>query len=537
MGTLTSTLNKRMNYRNSGIKMNTKKSIAGLMLTVISIITYAQKSIEYHTTISPQDEMKQIIFKAANLVPTRRQLNWQQYELTAFLHFGINTFNDKEWGDGTEDPKLFNPSELNAEQWVKICKQAGFRMVILTAKHHDGFCLWPSKYTEHSVKNSSWKAGKGDVVKEVAAACKKNGVHFGIYLSPWDRNSKLYGTDAYNDYFLKQLTELLTHYGKIDEVWFDGANGEGLNGKKQVYDFQRWYALIRKLQPQAVIAVMGPDARWVGTETGRGRETEWSVVPTDVQSQESIAENSQTSVVFKPAGDMRGADLGSRAKIATAKALVWYPAETDVSIRPGWFFHEKENAKVKTPKQLDDIYFSSVGRNSVLLLNIPPNTKGLIQAEDSINLVKWSEMRKRTFKNNLASSASIKTVNTKNAKTLTDGKYTTWWTTSSSKDTTAEIVLTWPQQQIFNVMLLQENIKVGQRVERFAAEYWNGKEWKEFSKGTTVGYKRLLRFPTIISNKVRLKILSSRLNPTLSELGLYKEAGIESSQQNGAIND
>jgi alpha-L-fucosidase len=501
-----------------------KRSLTLFFSVVVSLLLCAQKPIEYYTTISPDDGMKQVIYKAAHLVPTQRQFKWQQYELTAFLHFGINTFTDKEWGDGTEDPKLFNPSELNAEQWVKTCKDAGFKLVILTAKHHDGFCLWPSKYTEHSVKNSPWKNGKGDVVKEVANACEKYGIGFGVYLSPWDRNSKLYGTDAYNTYFLNQLTELLTQYGKVDEVWFDGANGEGPNGKKQVYDFGKWYQLIRKLQPQAVIAVMGPDVRWVGTETGQGRETEWSVVPADAQSQESISKNSQTSVVFRPKGDMMGDDLGSRDKIKNAKALVWYPAETDVSIRPGWFFHEKENDKVKTPKQLADIYFSSVGKNGVLLLNIPPNKKGLIQKEDSLHLVQWRKIISNTFKNNLASSASLKISNGKNAKALIDGKYDTYWTTVSAKDTTAEIEFTFPQQKTFDILSLQENIKIGQRIEKFEAEYWGGKEWIVFTQGTTVGYKRLLRFSPVTTNKVRLKILSSRLNPTLSEAGFYKQA-------------
>lgn len=499
------------------------KKLFVLFSMAFSILLHAQKPVEYYTAISPNDDMQQIIYKAAHLVPAKRQFNWQQYELTAFLHFGINTFTNKEWGDGSEDPKLFNPSQLNAEQWVKVCKDAGFKLVILTAKHHDGFCLWPSKYTEHSVKNSLWKNGKGDVVKEVAAACKKFGLHFGIYLSPWDRNSKLYGTDAYNDYFVNQLTELLTQYGKIDEVWFDGANGEGPNGKKQVYDFERWYQLIRKLQPQAVIAVMGPDVRWVGTETGRGRETEWSVVPLDAQSQENIAGHSQTNVVFKPKGDMRGDDLGSRGKIKNAKALVWYPAETDVSIRPGWFFHEKENDKVKTPDQLNDIYFSSVGRNGVLLLNIPPNKKGWMQTEDSLHLMQWSAMRRETFKKNLASSASIKLSSGENSRFLVDGRYDSYWTTASAKDTTATIVFSFPQQQTFDVLLLQENIKIGQRIEKFEAEYWNGKEWVQFADGTTVGYKRLLRFSPVTTDKVRLEILSSRLNPTLSEVGFYKQ--------------
>lgn len=492
-------------------------------LTTVSILLHAQKSIEYYTTISPDETEQQIIYKAANLVPTQRQFTWQQYELTAFLHFGINTFTDREWGDGTEDPKLFNPSELNAEQWVKTCKDAGFKLVILTAKHHDGFCLWPSKYTEHSVKNSPWKNGKGDVMKEMSAACKKYGMRLGVYLSPWDRNSKLYGTEAYNDYFVNQLTELLTQYGPIDEVWFDGANGEGPNGKKQVYDFDRWYQHIRKLQPQAVIAVMGPDLRWVGTETGRGRETEWSVVPAEAQAQQSIATNSQTSVVFKPKGDMRGDVLGSREKIRNAKALVWYPAETDVSIRPGWFHHEKENEKVKTPQQLMDIYFSSVGRNGVLLLNIPPDNRGLIHERDVKNLNEWKQLRDETFAVNLAKYAKVTCINGRGANQLLDNRYKTHWTTKGN-DTTAVIELALKGERTFDVLLLQENITVGQRIEKFVFEYFDNGEWKKATEGTTVGYKRLLHFDPVTTKKVRLRILSSRLNPTLSELGLYKQA-------------
>jgi alpha-L-fucosidase len=268
---------------------------------------------------------------------------------------------------------------------------------------------------------------------------------------------------------------------------------------------------------------MGPDLRWVGTETGRGRETEWSVVPADVQSQETISTNSQSSVVFKPTGDMRGDVLGSRDKIRNAKALVWYPAETDVSIRPGWFHHDTENDKVKTVQQLTDIYFSSVGRNGMLLLNIPPNKKGLIQIEDSLYLMEWKKILNNMFKVNLASSAYIKMNSGKNAKALIDGNYKTYWTTASSKDSTAEITFTFSKRQSFDVLLLQENITIGQRIEKFVAEYWNGEKWIQFTEGTTVGYKRLLRFDAITADKVRLKILSSRLKPTLSEVGFYKQ--------------
>ena len=288
---------------------------------------------------------------------------------------------------------------------------------------------------DHSVKSSPWKNGKGDVVKEVADACRQLGIGFGVYLSPWDRNAPMYGTEAYNDYFINQLTELLTQYGRVDEVWFDGANGEGPNGKKQVYDFNRWYAHIRKLQPSATIAIMGPDVRWVGTESGYGREMEWSVVPADENMMEKIADGSQKDVAYAPTGDKMGKDLGSREKIRDAKGLVWYPAETDVSIRPGWFYHAKEDNEVKTPEKLLDIYFSSVGYNSVLLLNIPPDKQGLLSDSDIKSLKGFRQLVDKTFKTNLAKGAIIKSGNGINTKALLDGKYETYFTTKQ-KDTT-----------------------------------------------------------------------------------------------------
>ncbi|RZK54699.1 MAG: alpha-L-fucosidase, partial [Pedobacter sp.] len=299
--------------------MRTIKTILFAGLVLVNSSLFAQENSGNQVIINPTDKNEDIIRKAANLKPSARQLRWQQLELTAFFHFGINTFTNREWGDGKENPKIFNPTKLDTRQWVRTMKEAGFKQVILTAKHHDGFCLWPSKFTEHSVKNSPWKSGKGDVVKEVAAACKEYKIGFGIYLSPWDRNHKDYGdSKIYNEYFVNQLTELLSNYGKVDEVWFDGANGTGPNGKKPVYDFANWYKLIRKLQPSATIAVMGPDVRWVGTESGYGRETEWSVLPADENMLKGIADNSQKDGAFVPAGDKMGEDLGSRSKISNA---------------------------------------------------------------------------------------------------------------------------------------------------------------------------------------------------------------------------
>lgn len=469
------------------------------------------------------DTETDIIRKAASVVPTPRQLRWQQLELTGFFHFGINTFTGREWGDGKEDPRLFNPTELDAGQWVKAAKDAGIRQVILTAKHHDGFCLWPTATTAHSVKSSPWKEGKGDVVKEVAEACRRFQMGFGVYLSPWDRNASVYGTDAYNDFFVQQLTELLTRYGRVDEVWFDGANGEGPNGKKQVYDFGRWYKLIRKLQPGAVIAIMGPDVRWVGTETGYGREQEWSVVPANNLDPLAVSANSQQGIAFKPEGDMRGDDLGSRPQILKAKGLVWYPAETDVSIRPGWFFHESENDKVKSPEKLLDIYFHSVGRNGVLLLNIPPDKRGLVHENDVRQLKEWKQLRNETFKTNLAKTAVVHASNGSRTGVLTDGKTDTHLAPTGS-DSVVTVNLAWKTPQTFTVLCLQENIRKGQRVEHFVLDYWNGNDWRKAAEGTTVGYKRILQFEPVRASRVRLRILSSRLNPFLAELGLYNDA-------------
>jgi alpha-L-fucosidase len=340
-------------------------------------------------------------------------------------------------------------------------------------------------------------------------------------LSPWDRTEATYGTDAYNDFFVNQMTELLTNYGQIDEVWFDGANGEGANGKKQVYDFERYYKLIRTLQPTAMIAIMGPDVRWVGTESGYGRETEWSVMPIDAQLQESISKNSQTDITFAPMGDMTDSDLGSRPKIMDAKGLIWYPSETDVSIRPGWFYHAEEDDRVKTPEKLFDIYCSSVGRNSLLLLNLPPDKRGLLHENDVKNLLAWRKLLDETFQTNLALDAKIKSKNGIGTQHLLDGNNSTYFTTKR-QDTTTIIDFKLKTTQTFDVLQLQENIRLGQRIEGFKLEYWDNTTWKEIATSTTIGYKRILRFEPVTTDKVRLHIVSSRLNPTIAEFGLYK---------------
>ena len=488
--------------------------------------TFGQQERNF-AVIKPGEPFEEIVRKAANVVPSPQQLAWQEREFIAFVHFGMNTFRDREWGEGKESPSAFNPTDFDARQWVEVIKDAGMKMLIITAKHHDGFCLWPSKYTEHSVKSSPWRGGRGDVVREVARACNEFGIKFGVYVSPWDRHERTYGdSPAYNEYFRNQLRELLTNYGEIAEVWFDGACGEGPSGKRQVYDWQSYYKVIRELQPQAVIAIMGPDVRWVGTESGYGRETEWSVVPIIVQNPDTLAADSQQYSVdraFVPR-DLTDEDLGSREKIKNATALVWYPAETDVSIRPGWFYHESHDDRVKSPEKLVDIYYSSVGRNSLLLLNIPPDKRGRIHENDIKNLTGMRKILDQTFKINLVAGASVTTSNEKQghkAAFVIDRDYTTYWTTDEGVES-AVLEFDLGKKQTFDRAMLQENIRVGQRVEGFRIQAWDGMEWKEFAKGTTIGYKRLLRFPVVTSQKVRLVIEASRTSPTLFSFGLFK---------------
>ena len=452
---------------------------------------YYVKHVEF-----PQDAtLEQKVDMAARLVPTPQQYAWQQMELTAFLHFGINTFTGREWGDGKEDPALFNPSELDAEQWVKSLKNAGFKMVILTAKHHDGFCLWPTATTKHSVASSPWKNGQGDVVKELRKACDKYDMKFGVYLSPWDRNAECYGdSPRYNEFFVRQLTELLSNYGEVHEVWFDGANGEGPNGKKQVYDWDAFYKTIQRLQPKAVMAIMGDDVRWVGNEKGIGRETEWTATVLTPGIYTRSQENNKRLGVFGKAED-----LGSRKILEKATELFWYPSEVDVSIRPGWFYHAEEDGKVKSLKHLSDIYFQSVGYNSVLLLNIPPDRRGLIHEADIKRLKEFADYRQQTFADNRV----------KNGRKC-------WCATSGS-----EIVYTLKAKSEINLVMLQEDITKGQRVEAFTVEALTDKGWKEVGKGTTIGYKRMLRFPAVKASQLRVKIDECRLTAYVSQVAAY----------------
>ena len=494
-----------------------------LVSLTISIVAYGEQN---YTFISPGDTIENIVKKAAEVTPLKRQYEWQRLEFTAFIHFTVNTFTDKEWGDGTESPAQFNPTDLDARQWVKVCKEAGIKQIILTCKHHDGFCLWPSAYTEHSVKNSPWKNGNGDVVKDISTACKDAGLRFGVYLSPWDRHEQCYGdSPRYNEHFRNQLTELLTKYGDIAEVWFDGACGEGPNGKRQVYDWDSYYAVIHKLQPNAVIAIMGPDVRWVGTESGYGRLTEWSVLPVEMNDKEKTAAQSQMQESFEGfiPRDLMNEDLGSREKIKDASVLVWYPSEVDVSIRPGWFYHKNQDDKVKTPEKLFDIYFSSVGRNSLLLLNIPPDTRGLFHENDVASLHGLREALDMTFKENFVKNAGITATSSasgsKAASVLDDNPETYWMPDDKTDETLLELKL--DGSKTFDVVKLQENILIGQRIEQFAVDAFIGNAWKTITEGTTVGYMRLLRFPEVTTDRVRLRILTSRSAPALGTFGLY----------------
>jgi alpha-L-fucosidase len=450
---------------------------------------------EQHVAIPQDATTEERIELASHVVPSDKQLAWQKMELTAFLHFGMNTFTDSEWGSGNDSPELFNPTELDCEQWVTTLKEAGFKMVILTAKHHDGFCLWPTATTEYSVKNSPWKEGKGDVVAELRKACHKHNMKFGFYLSPWDRNAECYGdSPAYNKFFVAQLTELLTNYGRVDEVWLDGACGEGPNGKQQAYDWTSILQTIDRLQPHAVTAIMGDDVRWVGNEGGKGRTTEWSATPFTPKSLDnSVIANEALNI------DEMSKDLGSRELLSRATDIYWYPSEVDVSIRPGWFYHDWQDDEVRTLANLVEIYFSSVGRNSVLLLNIPPDRRGKIHEIDVQRLKELSQYIDNTFAHNLLRRGSEQWLATEGVKHEYEVK----------KGATA------------NTILLQEQIEKGQRVESFMVEALIDNEWQCIAQGTTIGYKRLLRFEECTPQRIRVTILQSRGEAHIANAGLY----------------
>lgn len=468
--------------------------------------------------------MSNTIEQLTAVCPSERQHEWQKLEFTAFFHFGMNTFTDAEWGDGTENPKHFNPTDINTDQWCEGLISAGIKACIITAKHHDGFCLWPSAYTEHSVKNSPFKK---DVVKLLAESCKKYGLKLGVYLSPWDRNNPAYGFGkAYDDYFCNQLNELLSNYGDIYTVWFDGACGEGTNGKKQVYDWERYYALIRKLQPSAVISVCGPDVRWCGNEAGDCRSSEWSVVPGYLSDNEKISGASQQADDGKfreKKLSTMDSDLGSRAVVTKADKLIWYPAEVDTSIRPGWFYHKKEDKQVRPLDTLINIYLKSVGGNSVLLLNIPPDTRGRLSDADITRLNEIGSYIKSIFANELTKGAAISTNSTESGFDITSVLHDndiSWKACDGAESCCVEISL--ENAATVRYAVVMEDITRGQRIEEFSLEAQIDNVWEVVYKGTTVGYKRIckLESPAKAQNW-RFKVDASRICPTLLRLALY----------------
>ena len=468
-------------------------------------------------------------------VPSANQMRWQEMEYYAFVHFSLNTWTDQSWGYGNEDVKLFNPKELDCRQWARICKQAGMKGIIITAKHHSGFCLWPSKYTEYSVKNAPWKGGKGDVVREMANACKEYGLKLGIYLSPWDRNHADYGKPEYITYFRNQLTELLTNYGPIFEVWFDGANGGtgyygGANENRKIdrttyYDWPNTYKMIRKLQPNIVIWNDGgdrADLRWVGTESGYVGETNWSLL------------NATGDVPF------------NMLHFGVENGDSWVPAEVNTSIRPEWFYHPGENERVKTVPHLMETYYNSIGRNGTLLLNFPIDTRGLIHENDEKAALAFADAVKKAFAVNLALKKKATASNVRGnanqfaAAMAMDGNKNTYWATDNGVKR-ASLTIDFGKPTKFNRFLVQEYIRLGQRVKSFSVEAWVNGAWKELAKATTIGYKRILRFPSVTATKVRFNITDAKSCPVISNIGIYNAPQILTPpsiirNQNGEIN-
>jgi alpha-L-fucosidase len=453
-------------------------------------------------------------------VPSDRQLAWHEMEYYMFVHFTVNTFTDKEWGYGDEKESVFNPSELDCRQWAKTAKDAGMKGIIITAKHHDGFCLWPSKFTEHSVKNSIWKDGKGDVLRELRQACDEFGLKFGVYLSPWDRNSPVYGTPEYLTYYRNQLRELLTNYGDVFEVWFDGANGgDGFYGgarekrkidNKTYYDWPNTHNIVRELQPHAVMfSDAGPDIRWVGNESGMGSLTNWCLLDRDE---------------MYPGGDF--------AKILGAgheNGKYWVPAEVDVSIRRGWFYHQKQDSLVRSPENLLELYYSSVGRNSNLLLNVPPDRRGLLHENDVKSLLAFRELLKKEFDTELAKGKKVSVTESRGkdykGSNVNDGNPETYWTTADSR-TTGEITINLAKDTEVNRIVLQEYIKLGQRIQEFKVSALVKGEWKPLIDGTTIGYKVIRKFPVIKTSKIKVMISKSKACPVISNIELYRAPGV-----------
>ena len=446
-------------------------------------------------------------------VPTEQQVEWQKMEMNMFCHFGPNTFTGLEWGKGSEPEDIFNPSALDCGQWVSVAKAAGFKGVIVTAKHHDGFCLWPNPVTTHSVAASAWRNGSGDVLRELSDACAAEGLKFGVYISPWDRNDPRYGTDDYNEVFRQTLESALSGYGPVFEQWFDGACGEGPGGKRQVYDWDLFHNEVFKWQPSAVIfSDVGPGCRWVGNERGRAGETSWST--------------------FSPwlhGATVPGVTPGDYARYlgeGDADGGLWMPSETDVSIRPGWFWRESENSQVKSVDELLHIYYNSVGRNSLLLLNVPPDTRGLICAEDSLRLMEFRAALDSIFANDCCAgavaSADSRYGRRYAAANVLDPSYDSYWAARKGSST-ATVTLELDGEQCFNRVMLQEYIPLGQRISSFEVDVLGSDGWKTVASGTTVGYKRILLIDPVRASALRVRITGSLAEPILTRIAAFQD--------------
>ena len=445
-------------------------------------------------------------------LPTPQQVEWQKMEMNMFMHFGPNTFTGMEWGLGTEAEDIFNPTDLDCGQWAAIAKASGFNAIIITGKHHDGFCLWPNPESTHTVAASPWKGGKGDVLKELSEACAAEGLKFGVYVSPWDRNDPHYGTPEYNDVYVRTLQSIHDgRYGTIFEQWFDGACGEGPNGKKQVYDWPRFHETVLAMQPRNIMfSDVGPGCRWVGNESGYAGKTNWSTLNAKgfTPGAGSPPRESLNS------GDIDGTD--------------WIPAETDVSIRPGWFWRESENDQVKSVNKLLDIYYTSVGRNSLLLLNVPPDTRGRIDPVDSARLLEFKAALDEIFKVNLADGAKASATDSWGrgfgAKNILDGNYDSYWAAQKDAGVSA-ITFTLKGEKTFNRVLLQEYIPLGQRVKAFTVEAAQADgSWKEIASETTIGYKRIIRTDKVTTDKVRVTVKESLAPALINGFGLYLDS-------------
>ena len=435
--------------------------------------------------------------------PAPRQVAYQRQEKIAFVHFGVNTFTNREWGTGEEDPSIFNPTRFDAEQWARVLSDNGFQTLVLTAKHHDGFCLWPSRYTEHDVENAAWKNGEGDIVREVAEACRKYDIKLGLYLSPWDMHEPSYGTPAYNEFYMNQLRELLTSYGPVAEVWFDGAKGEGARDMK--YEFEKWWDLVRELQPGAVIfSDEGPDVRWIGNENGYAGKTNWSKIDRD-----SVTIGKPGQGPYLNSGDPDGSD--------------WVAGECNTSIRPGWFYHPEEDERLKTVPELLEVYYKSVGRNCTMMLNIPPDTTGRFHPNDVRRLREFTGAVAGVFNANIAAGQTV-TSDYPSARYpaghLTDGDWETFWIAPRGAEKSA-LALQLDRPASFDHIVLQEYIPIGQRIASFKIMAAVNGDWKEIASGTTIGYKRILRIGPIRSSRLRIIIENSRGRPALNEIGLY----------------